>query len=812
MILREVIQTIRSAIQKPGFSLIVILTMGLGIGAATSVFSLVYGILIRPFPYRDADRLVRVQSVYTKLGNATRGCSLLDIEEYRRRGQSLVDIGAYVTFDTEVLGEGAAQIATISQLNPGAISILGVQPILGRMLTPEEDKPGGDVHKALISYGLWQSRFSAVKDIVGLVLRTSRHDYTIVGVMPPGFGFPEKTNIWTPMESHYATQKGDRALKKRDARFYATIARIRPGVSLAQAQSDLNSVAEQLEREFPTTNDGVRIKFTELRDFEVGNIRPYLVALLSAVGFVLLICCANIANLLMARAATREKDLALRTAMGASRWRIIAGLLTESLVLSVAGGALGIAFAFAGVRALLALIPVQLPFWMRVEVDGTVLLYSLALSLLTGLIFGVVPALQASRVDLNSVLKEGARGSSSKGRLRHALVVAEVALSLILLVGAGLMMQTFLKLQQTDAGFDGEGVLVARVIRYAAGTPKESAAVLHNFHSRVLENVRRIPGVTLAAVTNNIPYAQNQTERNRADIAIKGRSKDETKTLAPLAGADVSADYFRTMRIPLLRGRLFDDSDTNTSPTVAVINEQGANMFWPNQDPIGQEILWGQLSETNPYCRIVGVVGDVKQQAAEGDNGVELYYPLTQWPVANTYYVIRTQGDPERYADPLRRAIQATDQNAAIESVKTMDRRVDESLWQRRLWGVLFTAFAALALLLAAVGLYGVMSYAVAQRTREIGIRMALGAQPGGVRALVVRDGMILVGLGVAAGMIVSVVLGRFISSLLFGVGALDVATYIAVPAVLSLVALLACWIPATRASGVDPLIALRDE
>jgi putative ABC transport system permease protein len=811
MLHQDILQALRAIRRQPSFAAVVILTIALGIAATTAVFSLVYSILIRPFPYREPDALVRVQSQLSKQGGALRGCSLLDIEDYRRLTGMIVDIGAYNGADVQLFGEGPAEVVQMAQLNPAALSILGVEPVMGRLFLPEEDRPGGDVYKAIISHQLWQSRFGSDPNIVGRPMRTNRATYTIVGVMPPGFAFPNRTALWTPLESFYALLAADRREKRRDSRWFSTIARLKPGVHLEQAQLELNAVAAQLERQFPRDNEGIRVKLATLRDVEAGNIRPYLLLLLGGVGFVLLICCVNVANLLLARAASREKELTIRSALGAGRWTIVRALIAESLVLSMLGGLLGIALAYVTVRGLVALIPVALPAWMKIEMDGTVVAVSFVLTVITGLLFGSAPALLASRVDLNGVLKEGSRGSSMRGPMKSALVVAEVSLSLWLLIGAALMIRTFIKLQRVETGFRSDGLLTARVVRYAAGTRQESAAILNSFHQRVLDALRRVPSVTSAAVTNWLPYSGSSTERMRGDLAIKGRAQEDVKLLAPLLGADVSADYFQTMRIPLVAGRLFNDSDTNTSPYVAVINQRAAKMFWPDRDPIGQGILWGPVTATNPYCRIIGVVGNVRYQAAEADNGVEIYYPLTQWPVMTAYYVIRTQSDPDTLIGAVRQAIQASEPNAAVTSIKTMERTMDESLWQRRLWGVIFTAFAVLALALAAVGLYGVMSYTVAQRTREIGIRVALGAQPGGVRRMVVREGMALAGVGVAIGLAGAVALSRLVKGLLFGVAATDPLTYAITP-LLAAVACIACWIPARRAARVDPLVALREE
>jgi putative ABC transport system permease protein len=811
-LIRSLGRTCRPLIRNPGFSLVVAATAALGIGTATAVFSLVYGILLRPYPYREPDRLVRVQSRYVEQGGHLRGLSLLDIEDYRRRAVTIEDIGAYTAFETQIVGDGPGHVVTIAQANPAALIMLGVEPALGRLLQPEEDRPGGDVHKALISYGLWQTHFGRDPDILGKIVRTDRRGYTIVGVMPQGFAFPTKSSIWTPMESFYASLADDRAIKRRDSRWYSTVARLKPGVSAEQGEAELNRVAEALEREYPVENRGIRVKLTPLRESETGELRPYLLLLMSGVSVVVLICCANVAALLLVRAAGRRRDLTIRATLGAGRGRIVRALLLESLLLALAGGLVGIGLAYAGVNALVALIPVTLPFWMTIEVDRAVLGFSLLLTVLTGVLFGLAPALQASRLDVSLALKEGARGSIARGRFRAVLVVSEVALSLVLLVCAALLMQTLIRLQAVGTGFMSEGLLTVRIIKYQAGTRRESAALLSTAHARVLEGLRRIPGVSSASVTNSLPFTGTQTERSRADIAIRGRAKEDTKILAPLAGADVSADYFRTMHIPLVRGRLFDDSDTNSSPFVVVINERGAKLLWPDRDPIGEELLWGQLTPSNPYCRIVGIVGDVRHQAAEGDNGIELYYPITQWPVANSYYVVRTAANPDALAIAVRSAIESADPAAAVAEIKTMQRKMGESLWEERLWGTMFGVFSGLALLLAAVGLYGVMSHSVAQRTREIGIRMALGARPGAVARMVVGEALLLVSTGGLLGFAMSAGVGRTIRSFLHGVAPYDPGLYLTVAAVLSAVALLAVWLPAYRASRIDPIVALRSE
>jgi len=803
---------LRALRKRPGFTLIIVITLALGIGMNTAIFSLIYGILLRPFPYREPNRLVKVESVYTKGAGVARGCSLLDIEDWRRMNRTLTDLGAHATFDADVRGDGPSEPVRMTQLNDGALAGLGVNPVIGRLFLPEEDRRGGDVHKALISHRLWQQRFGGATDIVGQKLQTTINTFTIIGVMPPGFRFPENTDVWTPMESWYALSEGAEEYRKRDSRWYQTIARMKPGVTIEQAQADLNNLAAALEKQYPKENEGVRVRLTPLRDAEVGNIRPYLLMLLTAVGFVLLICCANVASLLLARAAAERREFVMRAALGASRGRVIRELLVRSLLFSLLGAVGGVTLAVAGVKALLALIPTPLPFWMRIEVDAPVLSFSLAVAVLTSLLFGLAPALLASHVNLNDALRDGTKGSSGGAKTRGILVMAQIALCLLLLVGAGLMMQTFLRLQKRDTGFNPDNLLVARATNFHNGLRAERATTLALRHERVAALLRALPGVTSVGVTNTLPFARVQTERGKAELIVKGISSEELKHQASLAGADVSAGYLETMRIPLQRGRLFDARDTKDSPMTVLINERAAQTLFPDRDPIGQEILWGSESKENPFCTVIGVVGDVRHQADENDKGLELYYPYTQWPVTNVYYVIRAAGDPTRLLQTVRQTVGDADPKTAIVFVKTMEQLIDESLWQRRLWGVMFAVFAAVALMLAAVGIYGVMAYSVSQRTREIGVRMALGAQTGNVLRMVLSQGLKLALSGIVVGLAAALALSRFIGSLLYGVRASDPLTYAGVALLLVMVSLVACFIPALSAAKTDPMVALRAE
>jgi len=813
MLIRDLQESLRTLFKHPVFSIVVLATLALGIGANTAVFSLINAVLLRPFPYREPDRLVKVQSFMAK-EKTMRGCSLRDVEDYRRRSRTLAGIGSYTSFDSDVRPEsGPAQPITLAQLQPQALILVGVNPIIGRLFTPEEDLEGGDVHKAILSYSFWQEHYGGDPNVVGKQVRTNQTSLTIIGVMPPSFAFPEKTDVWTTMESYYTLITGWNKAKPRSARFYNTIARLKPGVTIEQAQAELESVAAQLAREYPVDNADVVPRLTPLRDAEVGNIRPHLMALTAAVGFVLLICCANVANLLLARGAGRSREVSIRSALGASRWKLIRALLVESVVLSMAGAIAGVALAFAGVRGLVAMIPEPLPFWMRIEVDSPVLIATLAVSVFTGLLFGFFPAIQASRVDLVSVLKEGVRGSTaSGGRLRQALVVSEIALSLVLLVGAGLMMQTFLRLQNRETGFQSSNLLIAKVTRFRGGTRQESAAVTAQQHDRMLESIRKVPGVVSAGGANGLPYTSTNNERRNTVFYVKGGNAENHRRAGQLAGADVTPGYLETMGIRLLKGRTFDRRDTPESQMVMIINQRAAEVLFPGQDALGQQILWGALQQgvENPYTTVVGVVANVRHIASEDDAGIEFYYPHTQYPIGTVHYVIRTSGRPANAISAVRQAIREVDPLAPIVFIKPMETIIGERLWQRRLWGLMFAVFAGLALLLACVGIYGVMSYSVNQRTREIGIRMALGAERSSVLALVVRHGMMMVLGGVALGLAASFALVRFMQSLLFGVSAFDPPTFLAVAGLLIAVALGACLIPARRASAIDPTMALR--
>ena len=800
----------RSLAKAPAFTVPSALTIALGIGAATAVFSLVYAVLLRPFPYPDADRMVRVFTVAEKEQGAERNCSLLDIEEYNRRSRTVENVGGYVVSDLQITGEGGAEPVVVARLNQEVLRAVGVRPVLGRLFTAEEDRKGGPVNKALLSHGLWQARYGGSRDVLGRMIHLPSGGHEVIGVMPAGYGYPDRATVWATMESWYALGLERYSTKQRDQRWYATVARLAPDVTLEQAQQEMSDVARQLADEFPSTNAGVDVRLVRLRDAEVGAVEPYLYLLAGGVGLLLLICIFNVANLLLVRLLAREKQYVLQAALGAGRIELAKGLLAESLLLALAGGAGGALIAWVSVTGFQTLLPDSLPAWMHIEVDLYVLAFCFAATLAAGIVLGFAPAIIGSRVNLADALKEGARGSSAGSRGRSALVVAEVALSLLLLLGAGLLMKTFLQMQQADHGFEAENLLIANVRNnsFSKADRAERAALLASYHQRILDRLQAIPGVRSAAVTNRLPYEGRDLRNGR--LRVQGRAEEETQFLLPVAGADVSWDYFQTMGIPLLAGRFFEPTDSSDGAPVVIVNEVGAEALFGGENPIGRMVQWGDtVGPSNPYCRVVGMVADVRHSGVERD-AIELYYPYTQWPVSGGYYALRTSLDRAAVAESIRTVVRESDPNGVIVSIKTMSERINEALWQRRLWGVLFTAFACLAMLLAAVGVYGLLSYSVSQRRRDIGILLALGAAPSGVRAMVVRRGMVLVGAGLALGLLLSVGGARLIAHLLVDVAMYDWSTYAAVMAVLVVAGLAASVWPAIRASRLDPAHALR--
>ncbi len=793
---------VRSLLKKPGFAFIAVLTLALGIGANSTIFSFVNAILLRPLPYKNPERLVLLDETASRRGIASMGVSFPNFLDWREQNQVFEDVAAYSEDTYTLAGGGEPEQLQGARISSGLFELLGVQPLMGRTFSAEEDRPNNDA-VVILSYGLWQRRFGSDPQIVGQSINVGNRAHTVIGVMPAGFKFPEVAQLWRPMAL-------DTTMWTRNDHGLSAIARLKPNVTIEQAQSEMIRVARRIEEQNPVTNEGMSVTVLNLRDTLVGDYRQALWILLGVVGFVLLIACANVANLLLARSAARQKEIAIRAAMGASRWRIIRQLVTESLLLSVIGGALGLVLAVWGIDLLLATIPIEFPFWMKFSLDTSVLLFTIAVSVLTGVVFGLAPALQATKIELNETLKEGGRSAgaaSGHRRLRSLLVVTEVALSLMLLTGAGLMMRSFMRLRQVDSGLNPNNVLTMQVPLPRAKYKEEDKQ--RAFYQQLLERVRTLPGVESAGAVSNLPLSGLNWGRS---LTVEGRPVLSVGEAPMINHAVITPSYLRSMGIPLLMGRDFNDADNKDSLKVTLIDERLAREYWPNESPLGKRIRFGPPESNEPWHTIVGVVGEVRHQRLDMATRKSIYVPFQQIPIRGMFITVRTSGDPLSLAQPVRNQVRELDADQPVARVKPMSEVISTSIWQPRLYAILFALFAVLALILASVGIYGVMSYAVTQRTHEIGIRMALGAQTSDVMKMIVGQGMLLTLAGIALGLLGAFGITRVMASLLFGVSATDPVTFIGVSLLLGVVALFACYIPARRATRVDPMTALRYE
>jgi putative ABC transport system permease protein len=805
---------LRACRRAPGFTVVVLVTLALGIGANTTIFSLVYAVLLRPFPYAEPQQLVRIRTELGRKIDNLHEASIFDARDWREQNRSFKELAVYWSFVNTLSGDGPAQSVLMTFATPELFSVLGVQPMLGRAFTDEENQIGGAVNKVILSHGLWQTRFGARGDAIGQSVRLRGDTYTVIGVMPPGFRFPERSDVWVPLMSRYASYPTP-WWQDRNVRIHSVIGRLKEGLDLPRAQADLDAVAGRLARDFPTTNTDVRVRLVSLRDAEVGALRPYLVLLLASVALVLSIACVNIANLFLVRALSRDTDMAIRTALGASRVRLIRQTLTETALLSVAGGALGTALAYAGAGAISRLIPIELPFWLTIDVNGWVLVFSAAVSITTGVIVGVVPALHASRRDLAPAFRDGVKGSAgpARQRLRHAFVVAEVALAVLLFVGAVLMTRSFINLHGVETGFDSRHLLSAYVGHFLPNRSYEEMIQAHaTDFRRILDRLYELPGVTAAGGATEIPFYNRPEHRPLRPVAIRGQNDIEQRANLAVAGADITPGFLHTMGIPVLEGRDFAEADDRTSPYVVLVSRRLAHALWPGRQAIGQTLRIGDDSPETPWHRVIGVVGDTRWGTPEMRSGGEAYFSYRQWPTPKLHLIVRTQGDAAALTPALRRIVQEVNPENAITYVQPMERLVADTLWQRRLWAYVLVSFAGLALLLVSVGVYGVMSHSVRQRTREIGIRMALGADRRTVLRNIVGQGLVMVAGGIGLGLVASTVLGRLMTGLLYGVNANDPLMLTAVSAALIVVASLACSLPAWRAVRIDPTTALRSD
>jgi putative ABC transport system permease protein len=800
----------RTLKKSPLFACIAIFTLALGIGANTAIFSVVNELLLRPLPYRDAERLVMLWEVSPE-GRHQNTTSRANFRGWREQSTSFEGMAAFSDQRLNLTGVGDPEEVSVQFATPELFRVLGVEPILGRSIT-EEDARAGMPDVAVLGYGLWQRRFGGDPHVVGKSITLHGSPFTVVGVLPQGFqwhigkrsGTTRPAEIWTllSMPTEGVGARG---------RFLSVVARLKPGASLEQAQAEMKTIHARLEQDAPRFNKGFGAEVIPLREQFVGNVRPALLILLGAVAFVLLIACANVANLLLSRAAAREKEMALRAALGASRGRIVRQLLTESLLLALLGSVLGLAVAWWGIGALTAISPRDLVNLQGVGINLPVLAWTLGISLLTGIIFGIAPALEAMRVNVNDALKDGGKGSGGQGsrssRLRNAFVVAEVALALMLLASAGLLVKSFARLQKIDTGFNTENVLTM-VVPLPTGKYEEDRQVVA-FFREATERIRALPGVRDVGMVNFLPLYGGLG--SATGFTIEGRP-------APPPGEELGtnvrvsdAGYFKTMGIPLLRGRNFTEVEDREARHVVLVSESFAQRYFPGEDPLGTRITV-EMAEKPVPTEIVGIVGDVRYDSLVNKAEPTVYLPHPELTYKFMTLVIGTSGDPTAIAPAVQREIRAIDPEQPVSDVRTLNQVMADTVARARFNTLLLGLFAGLATLLAAVGIFGVMNYSVTLRTHEIGIRLALGAQPRRVLMLILRRGLLLTLIGIGFGLAGALALARVMSGLLFGVETTDPATFAAIVLLLMLVSLVACYIPALRATRIDPMIALRYE
>ena len=806
----------RVLLRQPGFAAVAIITLALGIGANTAIFSVINGILLKPLPYPEADRLVKIYGSFVALNANNARLSVPEYIDFRQLTETFAASGVFDNGSANLAQLEAGEPERVERANvtPEMFAVLQVAPILGRIFTQEEAQAGRD-DVVLLSHGLWQRRYAGKADVIGQKLTISGRSHTIIGVMPPGFAFPPKVEIWEPL--WFSKEQYDQ--QRRGSRGLEVLARLKPGIGLNRAQAVLDRLSAQLTEQYPQNYGGnrrYRMTVTPLLDDFVGNLKPTLLLLAGAVGFVLLIACANVANLLLARAATRRQEMAVRLALGARRGRLVRQLLTESVLLALAGGVAGLLLAMWGVQLLLRFVPDSLPRLASVSLDGRVLAFTTMVSLSTGVIFGLAPALQATQADVNDALRESARtgGGVRQQRLRSAFVVAEIALALVLLAGAGLTLKSFWRLQAVDSGFRSDGVLTLRMLLPFTTHPKASQRA--TFFAQVLEQLRAMPGVAAAGAVSRIPMVPgNNSGTMTAENSASRPTSDPNAAQVETEMRWASPDYFQTMGIVLLSGRDFNEADLEGALPVAIVDENFARLFYPNENPIGKRIKRGGAQSTLPWKTIVGVVRPVRNQRLDATSLPQAYFPVLQEAdeMYNLSFAIRSSGgEPLALAQSARAAVLAVDRNQPVYDVKPLGQIVGESIALRRLAMLLLSVFAIVALLLAAAGVYGVIAYSVAQRRHEIGIRMALGATAGGVQRLVVRQGLTLATIGIGIGLSAAFALTRIMGNLLYEVSATDPMTFAAIVLLLAAVALAACYLPARRATKVDPMIALRYE
>ncbi len=791
----------RSLLKKPGFVLIAVLTLGLGIGANTAMFTVVNAVLLRPLSYPDSERLVQLEGINPGMGITQSNMSVPDLVDWQKENRSFEHLAGYIDTGTLlVIGDEPERVRT-GLVTSEFFPLLGVNPTQGRVIQAEDARAGSEV-VVVLSHALWQRVFGSNPNIAGTKVTLSGTPATVVGVMPPGFDYPQQAELWAAFVLSPETEA-------RDNRFVSVVGRLKPDASAAQAQSELHTINQRLAQNFVDTNQGWSVKVTNLRERLVGDLRTSLFVLLGAVAFVLLIACANVANLLLARATSRQKEIAVRTALGASRFRIVRHLLTESLLLAVVSGAIGLLLSVWMTRLLIAVSPANSPRFDEIAIDSRVFLFTFVVTILTALVFGLAPSLQLSRLGVNETLKESGRQGTpavAGNRIGSLLMVTEIALSFILLVGSGLLIKSFLRLSEVSPGFNPDNLLTMRMAlppgKYQQGEPRAQA------FNQIIERVKALPGVDAAGAILSLPLRGDTFNVGRSVIR-EGRPETPEESFNAMFAA-ITPDGFRALQIPLKSGRTFTPDDNGQSTKVIVINESMARQLWPGESAIGRRIkVW---RDEKFFREVVGVVGDTKE-SLDSEAPTQMYVPYAQDGTWGTLTLtVRTKGEPTALAAAVRNEIRSVEKGVPLFNVKTMNEVVATSAAPRKTPMLLLTIYAAVAMLLAMLGIYGVTTYYVTQRTHEIGIRMALGAQIADVMRLVLRRGILLAIVGVGVGLVGSFLLTRYLTTMLFGVEPVDKFTFAGVSLVLIFVALVACYLPARRAAKVDPLVALRYE
>ncbi len=797
----------RTLRKSPGFALVTVLTLALGIGANTAIFSIVYGVLLNPLPYKEPSRLVLLNETTPKVGKVS--VSYPNFLDWRAQTSQFAQMAAVCGVGFNFAGVTQPESIGGEAVSSNFLSLLGVKPLLGRDFDPAEDKPGA-APAVLLSYSLWQSHLGADPGALGRTIVLDGRSYAIVGILPANFRWPDKVDVLEPI-GVWAAQNPD-ASERGERGDLVVVGRLAQNSSLAKARSEMEGIAARLAKEYPGANDQFGVTLQPIRDAFVGDVRPAVLALFGAVLFVLLIACANVANLLLVRGAGRSREVALRMALGATRTRVIRQMLTESFLLALFGGAVGLCLAEAGIRGMTSLIPSDALSGASIQLNTVVALFAAGIMTLAAFIFGVVPALRSTSPNVQSQLKEGSQGTGTgiaQNRLRGAFVVTELALSLILLAGAGLMMKSLHLLLSVSPGFQPNRVLTMEMDLRTAQYDKDPA--IRNFWQQVVERLSALPGVQSAAVGTVVPLTGNH---DRADITVEGMPLPKPGSFPHPDIHIVSAGYFRTLGVPLIAGRTFTQDDTETSLQVGLINAKLAREFFPRGDAVGKRFIFGHLSNTSApkWIEIVGVVGDTKLYGLANPARLEVYVPFSQSPSSHMNLLVKSAVDPTAMTSAVRDVVASVDKDQPIFAISTMNRLLHDSVSTQTFTLILLGLFSSVALVLAAIGIYGVISYSVAQRTRDIGIRMALGASPGNILQNILGLGLWLTGAGLGLGLIGAFAVTRVLSSLLYGVQSTDAVTFSAVSLVLAVVALIASYLPARRAMLVDPMVALRYE